>query len=34
MTAISATEARKTLSGLIQQVNDDHIVILQARQHF
>lgn len=24
MTAISATEARKSLFGLIQQVNDDH----------
>jgi antitoxin YefM len=33
MTAISATEARKTLFGLIQQVNDDHTAVEVVSKH-
>ena len=33
MTAITATEARKTLFGLIQQVNDDHTPIEVVSRH-
>ena len=33
MTAITATEARKTLFGLIQQVNDDHTAIEVVSRH-
>ena len=33
MTAITATEARKTLFGLIQQVNDDHTAVEVVSRH-
>lgn len=33
MTAISATEARKTLFGIIQQVNDDHSAVEVVSKH-
>ena len=33
MTAISASEARKTLFGLIQQVNDDHTAVEVVSKH-
>ncbi len=33
MTAISATEARKTLFGIIQQVNDDHTAVEVVSKH-
>lgn len=33
MTAISASEARKTLFGLIQQVNDDHTAVEVVSRH-
>ena len=33
MSAISATEARKTLFGLIQQVNDDHTSVEVVSRH-
>lgn len=33
MTAITATEARKTLFGLIQQVNDDHTAVEVVSKH-
>ncbi len=33
MTAISATEARKSLFGLIQQVNDDHTAVEVVSKH-
>ncbi|PZQ89569.1 MAG: type II toxin-antitoxin system prevent-host-death family antitoxin [Leifsonia xyli] len=33
MSAISATEARKTLFGLIQQVNEDHSPIEVVSRH-
>ena len=34
MTAITATEARKTLFGLIQQVNDDHTAVEVVSKHW
>ncbi|MDQ2739440.1 MAG: type II toxin-antitoxin system prevent-host-death family antitoxin, partial [Actinomycetota bacterium] len=33
MTAITATEARKSLFGLIQQVNDDHTAVEVVSRH-
>jgi len=33
MSAITATEARKSLFGLIQQVNDDHTVVEVVSRH-
>lgn len=33
MSAITATEARKTLFGLIQQVNDDHSSVEVVSRH-
>lgn len=33
MTAITATEARKSLFGLIQQVNDDHSTVEVVSKH-
>ncbi|MDX2375203.1 type II toxin-antitoxin system prevent-host-death family antitoxin [Microbacterium sp. LRZ72] len=33
MSAITATEARKTLFGLIQQVNDDHTAVEVVSKH-
>ncbi len=33
MAAISATEARKTLFGIIQQVNDDHSAVEVVSKH-
>jgi len=33
VTAISATEARKTLFGIIQQVNDDHSAVEVVSKH-
>lgn len=33
MTAISASEARKTLFGIIQQVNDDHAPVEVVSKH-
>lgn len=33
MTAITATEARKSLFGIIQQVNDDHTAIEVVSRH-
>ena len=33
MPAITATEARKTLFGLIQQVNDDHSAVEVVSRH-
>ncbi|WP_104190466.1 type II toxin-antitoxin system Phd/YefM family antitoxin [Cryobacterium sp. Y82] len=33
MSAITATEARKNLFGLIQQVNDDHIAVEVVSRH-
>lgn len=33
MTAITATDARKSLFGLIQQVNDDHIPVEVVSRH-
>ena len=33
MTAISATDARKRLFGLIQQVNDDHVPVEVVSRH-
>lgn len=33
MTAIRVTEARKTLFGLIQQVNDDHTAVEVVSKH-
>ena len=33
MSAITATEARKTLFGLIQQVNDDHASVEVVSRH-
>ena len=33
MSAITATEARKNLFGLIQQVNDDHTVVEVVSRH-
>lgn len=33
MSAITATEARKTLFGLIQQVNDDHAPVEVVSRH-
>lgn len=33
MTAITATDARKTLFGLIQQVNDDHTAVEVVSRH-
>jgi antitoxin YefM len=33
MSAITATEARKSLFGLIQQVNDDHTTIEVVSKH-
>lgn len=33
MTAITATEARRTLFGLIQQVNDDHTTVEVVSRH-
>lgn len=33
MSAITATEARKSLFGLIQQVNDDHTAIEVVSRH-
>ncbi|KFF59050.1 MULTISPECIES: type II toxin-antitoxin system Phd/YefM family antitoxin [Cryobacterium] len=33
MSAITATEARKSLFGLIQQVNDDHIAVEVVSRH-
>ena len=33
MAAISASEARKTLFGLIQQVNDDHTAVEVVSRH-
>ncbi len=33
MTAITATEARKTLFGVIQQVNEDHTAIEVVSRH-
>jgi len=33
MTAISATEARKALFGLIRQVNDDHTAVEVVSKH-
>ncbi len=33
MTAITATDARKSLFGLIQQVNDDHTAVEVVSRH-
>jgi antitoxin YefM len=33
VTAITATDARKTLFGLIQQVNDDHTAVEVVSRH-
>ncbi|GAA1966993.1 type II toxin-antitoxin system prevent-host-death family antitoxin [Microbacterium deminutum] len=33
MTAITATEARKTLFGVIQRVNEDHTVVEVVSRH-
>lgn len=33
MTALTATEARKSLFGLIQQVNDDHTAVEVVSKH-
>ena len=33
MSAITATEARRSLFGLIQQVNDDHIAVEVVSRH-
>ncbi len=33
MSAITATEARKSLFGLIQQVNDDHTAVEVVSKH-
>ncbi len=33
MTAITATEARRTLFGLIQQINDDHTAVEVVSRH-
>ena len=33
MTAITATDARKNLFGLIQQVNDDHVPVEVVSKH-
>jgi antitoxin YefM len=33
MAPITGTEARKNLFGLIQQINDDHIVVEVASRH-
>lgn len=33
MSAITATEARKSLFGIIQQVNDDHIAVEVVSRH-
>jgi antitoxin YefM len=33
VTAITATDARKSLFGLIQQVNDDHVAVEVVSRH-